>query len=222
MSATIGLLFGNKYEKSSVAGIFLDATISEDHSYTCKATQFPLENGSSITDHVINDPVKLSLSGIVSDSPISFLSAFNRSSDAFNRLVRIHELKEKITIVTGIKAYRNMIMTSFTVPRDTETGQALSFVFEFQQITIDTGTQLILNNNPFGYDTKPITREQVADSEKYEHIQNDPPLSLKDQASSGINIGIQNLKEIASPLIESLKSSLKSYKDAYNVNNTFY
>lgn len=222
MTATIGLLFGRKYVPSNIQGIFLDATVSEDHHYVSRATQFPLENGSVITDHVINDPDTLSLSGIVSDTPLSFLSPFNRSIDAYNRLVRIHDLKERVTVVTGIKIYENMIMTSLSVPRNVETGQSLNFVMEFQRILVDGAVQLNLNqNDPFNKAATRISREQVADSEKYPYLKDDPPLSLKDQASSGTDIGIQNLQAIPASTIPVITNALARFRGFYNVNNSF-
>ena len=213
MTATIGLLFGRKYVRSNVQGIFLDVTVSEDHHYVSRVTQFPIENGRIITDHVINEPETLSLTGIVSDSPLAILSSFNRSTDAFNRLIRIHELKERITVVTGIKVYENMIMTSLNVPRNVETGQSLSFVMEFQKVILDSTVQLNLNtNDPFNKAADKIPRDQVADSDKYPFIQNDPPLSLKDQAASGTDIGIQNLQPIAASILPNITNALSRFR----------
>lgn len=213
MTATIGLLFGRKYVRSDVAGVFLDATISEDHTYVSRVTQFPIENGRVITDHVINEPDTLSLTGIVSDSPLEILSPFNRSVDAFNRLIRIHELKERITVVTGIKVYDNMIMTSLSVPRNLESGQALTFVMEFQKVLLDSTVQLNLNaNDPFNKATDRIPREQVADASNYPFINGDPPLSLKDQASSGVDAGIQNLQPILPSVLPSILNELSRFR----------
>ncbi len=209
MTATIALLFGRKYYQSNIGGVFLDATISEEHEYNSRVTQFPVENGTVISDHIINDPIRLSISGIVSDSPIRFLSFFNRSTDAFNRLIRIHELKERITVVTGIKIYENMVMTSLNVPREVGTGQALNFSMEFQQILLASSVTLnLFQNNPFNQIENTIPRSQVADSEKYPVIQNDPPLSLKDQASSGVNIGVQNLQAIPPSMTPNILNNL--------------
>lgn len=212
MTATIGLLFGRKYVRSNIAGIFLDATLNEDHNYISRVTQFPIESGEIISDHIINEPETLSLSGIVSDSPLLFLSSFNRSTDAFNRLVRIHELKERITVVTGIKVYENMVMTSLSVPRNAESGQSLAFSMEFQKILLDSTVNLNLGaNDPFNKTADRIPRDQVADSNKYPIIQNDPPLSLKDQASSGTDIGIQNLQPIPASILPNIRNALSRF-----------
>lgn len=207
MSALIGLLFGRRNLQSNVGGVFLDATLAETHEYSSRVTEFPVENGTVISDYVINDPVKISITGIVSDSPIRFLSLFNRSSDAFNRLVRIHEQKEIITVVTGIKIYQNMVMTALSVPRDVDTGQSLSFAMDFQQIILDSTVRFTTNKNqPFNTIDNVIPRDQVADSSKYPYIQGDPPLSLKDQASSGIDIGIQSLQPVTPIIRDNINS----------------
>lgn len=51
--------------------IEFDAVVSEQHSQDAGPTMFPLEDGSSITDHVIVTPFELTLSGIISDSRLS-------------------------------------------------------------------------------------------------------------------------------------------------------
>jgi hypothetical protein len=55
--------------------IQIDATTGEDHEFSSKATIHPVEDGSSISDHVIKNPKTLSLTGIISDHPISISSA---------------------------------------------------------------------------------------------------------------------------------------------------
>lgn len=203
MTALIGLLTGKKYSRASVGAVFLDVTINEEHSYTSKATQFPIENGEFISDHVIKDPITLSLSGIVSDSPLSILALFNRSQDAFTRLVRIYDLKEKITVVTGLKIYENMIMTALKIPRNLETGESLNFNMEFQQIITDTTT--ILNiNEPFRQRESVILRDQVATNENIPIHQNDPKLTLKDQSQSPFNLGIQTLRVIPQNILRAI------------------
>lgn len=48
----------------------LDASIHEEHSRSSPATEFPVENGTDISDHVIIKPFKLTITGIISDTPI--------------------------------------------------------------------------------------------------------------------------------------------------------
>lgn len=193
----VSLLFGRKYAQTQVSNVFIDATVSEDHSYNNRVTNYPLENGSSISDHIITEPFTLNISGIVSDTPLNILSIFNRSVDSMNRLIRIVEQKEVITVVTGIKVYTDMVITSLNIPRNIQSGQSLTFNIEMQKLRRDNSTVVnIFPNNPFNKSDNVIPREIVADSQNYPFLQQDPPFSLKDQASSGVDAGIQSLLPI--------------------------
>lgn len=194
----LSLLFGKKYARTDVAGVVIDAVLSEDHFYNSRVTNYPVEDGRIISDHIINEPETLQITGVVSDTPLSFLAPFNRSINAFQRLVEIHNRKELITVVTGIKVYVNMAITSLQVPRNVQSGQSLTFTMDFQKVNLDSSIRFVENpNNPFNKQPDKIPREIVADADKYPFIQSDPPTSLKDQASSSIDAGIQDLAPIA-------------------------
>lgn len=51
--------------------IQIDVTSSEEHGFSSKVTEHPVEDGSVISDHLVKSPKRLSLTGIVSDDPIS-------------------------------------------------------------------------------------------------------------------------------------------------------
>jgi|WetSurMetagenome_2_1015567.scaffolds.fasta_scaffold297749_2 hypothetical protein len=50
--------------------IQLDASIKEDHTRESSPTEFPIENGNTVSDHVILKPFNLSITGIITDTPI--------------------------------------------------------------------------------------------------------------------------------------------------------
>jgi hypothetical protein len=198
----LSLLFGKKYAQSNVGGVTLDATISEEHHYTARVTSYPIEDGRIISDHIVNEPETIQITGVVTDTPLSILSFFNRSIDAFNRLIQIHQNKEIITVVTGIKVYTNMVMTSLQIPRSVQTGQSLTFVIDLQRVYLDLSVPSSLNpNDPFTRTSTNLPRELIADASKYPYIQFDPPTSLKDQASSAINAGIQDLVPVPNKIL---------------------
>jgi hypothetical protein len=201
----LSILFGKKYAQSNIGGVVLDATLSEDHTYNSRVTSYPIENGKIISDHIINDPETVQITGIVTDTPLSILSSFNRSISAFNRLIQIHNNRERVTVVTGIKVYTNMVMTSLQVPRNVQTGQSLTFVIELQKVLLDSTVKLALDpNDPFNKGTDKILREQVSEANKYPFYESDPNSSFKDQASSSVNVGIQDLIPIPSQIIPNI------------------
>lgn len=190
----LATLFGKRYEKGRVGVVDLDVTLSENHTFNSRATNFPVETGGDVTDHIINDPDILTLSGIVSDTPLNIFSFFTRSIDAFNRLVDLHERRVPVTVVTGLKVYQNMVMTTLDVPRTITTGQSLTFNITLQNIRFDSTAQLIRNTSTiFGGIQSNIPRDQVNPNTNYPIIQYDPADSLKDQSSNGIDTGIQQL-----------------------------
>jgi hypothetical protein len=177
-----------------VGTIDLDVTITEQHRYNSRVTNYPVEDGTIVSDHIINEPDTLTLQALVTDTPLSILSLPNRSVDVFNRLIEIQQKRELITVITGLKIYDSMAITSLDVPRNLTTGQSLTFTIELQKVTLDTSVRVQLNNgNAFGGPQSSISRDQVAPDSIFPLLARDPAGSLKDQASSGINAGLQSL-----------------------------
>lgn len=52
----------------------LDCSVKETHSRSSPPTEFEIENGQTISDHIIVKPFSLKLTGLITDSPISLLS----------------------------------------------------------------------------------------------------------------------------------------------------
>lgn len=55
---------------SELSSMVLDATLKEVFTATAEPTQHPIEKGADITDHVIVKPNGLSISGIISETPL--------------------------------------------------------------------------------------------------------------------------------------------------------
>lgn len=209
----LSLIFGRKYARSQVGTVLLDAVLSEEHNFRARVTNYPIENGTFVSDHVIKDPFTLTISGIVSDTPLNIFTLGFRSDAAFQRLIDIYERRERISVVTGIRTYVDMIITSLNVPRDLSTGQSLTFNIELQKVILDTSVRLFLGNqnDPFDRPNNVIPREQVANADKYPFVQADPVTSLKDQASSSQDIGIQQLLIIPPEILTNVPNFSTTY-----------
>ena len=66
------LLFKRK-STGKLGNLVLDATISERQSFRNEVTSFPIENGSSIADHIIHSPEEFEIEGVVTNTPIQRL-----------------------------------------------------------------------------------------------------------------------------------------------------
>jgi len=51
--------------KRSIAGVQLDAMISEAHDNSVRLTKHPIEKGADITDHAVVEPKRITLNGVV-------------------------------------------------------------------------------------------------------------------------------------------------------------
>jgi hypothetical protein len=144
----IGLFFGGQRFQTSFGNAFgnieLDATLDESHEWQADATMNPVEIGSPVTDHVIEMPDKLRISGVVTDAPIytsaNLSGLFNvtptqtRTQPVFDFLYQLIKLREPMTVYTKYRNYDNMVLTSVVIPRNAAQGEAIEFNAEFVNI----------------------------------------------------------------------------------------
>lgn len=103
--------------KNKVEMLTLDAVLSERYEATSEVTRYPVENGSTISDQIYNSPIRLSIDGAVSSYHLT--DGIDTSpSSAFDYLEKLREKRDLITIVTGLKTYREMAIESLNVTRD--------------------------------------------------------------------------------------------------------
>lgn len=50
--------------------LMFDAVLSESHDLSSTPTTFPLEDGSVISDHIVQNPIMLTMTGVISDTPL--------------------------------------------------------------------------------------------------------------------------------------------------------
>jgi hypothetical protein len=138
---TTGIFFSGSAFKTKFGNDFgnveLDANLDESHDWAAEATQNPLEFGSPISDHVIEQADKLTLQCFVSDNPIGAgLSKTTgiRLQEVFDLLYFLIKKKETVTVYTRYKIYLDMVLTSISIPRNASIGEALEFTCNFLNI----------------------------------------------------------------------------------------
>ena len=179
MAGTVALIFGG-LPVGKIGELLLDATLTETHSYKNQVSQFPVETGIDINDNIKLDPDTVSLTGVVSNSPVSVQfsdvtdivrkrngateakrisreGTATRVETAQDILLAISGRKingedqepQLVTIVTGLRVYTNMAMTSLEITRTGTTGQSLPFTAQFLRIqVVDTETITIPKPQP--------------------------------------------------------------------------
>lgn len=138
-----------QFQKQSLV---FDACLSENHSASSTITSHPVESGANVTDHVHNNPDVVTITGLVTNTPIrfpeglpavpvgqSFANLVNDvsndlSKNAYDKLLALKNNKSLIKIATTLRTYENMLIESFEVSRDKETADALAFTMRLQQV----------------------------------------------------------------------------------------
>lgn len=136
MSSFISLLFGQQKVQigQGVGGDFLpagaiefDAAIEEDHEAEVDVTKFPVEEGADVTDHLRPRPERITIQGIVSNTPLTLLSVeAARDITAYGKLKEIKDTGQLVSIVTSLRQYANMAIENFKVKRNASNGDNMN------------------------------------------------------------------------------------------------
>lgn len=122
--------------RNHIDTLVLDASLSEVHDSDADVTEFPVEQGSDITDNIRLKPKGLQVEALISDFHLSNEGRSQASSggpsssqrplkghagDAKTTLAKLEDFQLKGTLIdveTGLKSYRNMVIKSIRTPRD--------------------------------------------------------------------------------------------------------
>lgn len=133
--AFLSLLFGLGGAQSMIGSLPLDALLIEDTELSANISQYPVEDGTVISDHITREPERLALSGVVTAAGIIMFGAGGRSKliAAKEALRQIHKERIPVTIVTGMDVYTNYGMSNAKISRTNE-GEKITLDCEFQKI----------------------------------------------------------------------------------------
>jgi len=146
----------------SIDGIQIDGILKESTTVSVRTTSNPVESGRDITDHVIINPIKLVLEGVISDAQLgaagianitntiggvfdqsgifgsSTIGGQTRSQQLYGELVTKLQQRQLLTITTKLKEYDNLVFESISVDQDKDTSQSVFFTATFAEVLIVT------------------------------------------------------------------------------------
>jgi hypothetical protein len=133
-----------------IQNIEIDAFIVETASASATVTTNPVEKGADISDHIIINPITITVQGIVSNASSSLIrtiTSFNtvtdktRNQTTWDSLLELHASRKLFTLAQNLKAYDDVALTALNTVQDKNTSNALVFNATFTQINIvGTGT----------------------------------------------------------------------------------
>jgi len=144
------ITFNYPIAPKSIGGFVIDAFIREAYSFKNSVTDIPIEEGSNISDHVIEEPLEIQITGFIgkteftvwegplpeTQADIEVPDPKARIRDAHFELLRLKSAKQPVDVVTGLDTYPNMVIISYDIDRSAETGADLPFEMSLKQIKI--------------------------------------------------------------------------------------
>lgn len=134
----------------SIWGIEFDALIDETKSMTSTIPEYPVENGFSVSDTIINDPITVSMTLYLSNTPVTWLYRHGSSNDRVNQVCKLIEQKwfsKQLTkIVTSDTTYTNMGLTSISIKKSLDIGYAREISISAKQVTVTKRTTVNVPN----------------------------------------------------------------------------
>jgi hypothetical protein len=149
----VSLLY--KRQAAKIGTLELDAALTETHSADVEVTEYPVEQGANVADHRRVKPISITLECIISNTPMPKDGDPNatvsyrghtwqsrskgqpgRAELAYEELLDLKNSAELLTVVTSLKTYDNMTITSVSVPRDEDTVHALRFTVTLREIRV--------------------------------------------------------------------------------------
>lgn len=138
----------------AIDGYLVDVFVSESPDLPAEITDYPVEEGSDVSDNIRNLPVQLRVEGVISDTPIGILAELREglpANEAYELLKEIRESRRLVTVETSRDVYKNMALENLSLSDTAETGDALQFSATFKQvITVSNNREVLRTLEPRG------------------------------------------------------------------------
>jgi hypothetical protein len=115
--------------RRSIGPFNATVTLEEIASDDLEITQHPVQQGATITDHAYLKPATVSVK-------IMFNAADAPLAETYAKLRQLQASREPFDVVTGKRAYKNMLFKSLGQTNDAQTENVLSISAELQEIFI--------------------------------------------------------------------------------------
>lgn len=116
--------------RRSIATFDMMVVLSESATDTLEITRHPVQDGSSITDHAFVQPKTLEMEIVFANTDARTLK------ETYQKLIELQASAVPFDVVTGKRAYKNMLISSISNTTDADTENVLSLGLSLQEIRI--------------------------------------------------------------------------------------
>lgn len=133
---------GFKLPGEEAIGLEMDVVFREGISLSSVVTRNGVEDRGFVSDHVTDNPERVTLDGFITRTPIDPLRILTGATlgdpvaDAYELLRKLHADKEPLAYVSGLDVHEDMVLVGLDFPRDRQTGRALMFTATLEKVHI--------------------------------------------------------------------------------------
>jgi hypothetical protein len=131
---------GKARKPVTINGIAFDALLDEDRAYEAESPDYPVEDGFAVEDTIILKPMMLSMTLLISDTPVTWKSKGHGgrgwADGIVQRLESLYFSKALCTIVTSDKTYKNYAIQSISISKSAEVGYSRQIPITFKEIRV--------------------------------------------------------------------------------------
>jgi hypothetical protein len=157
------LNFTYQAEAKSIGGFEIDAFFVESYNFSNRMTNLTVEEGSNISDHVVEEPDTIDLEAFIGATKFETFTGEiptdlseveipddpkSRIRQAYHELLRMKRARQPLDVVTGLDTFTNMVIISLNISRDVETGADLPFSMSLQKIETVKSEETQINASP--------------------------------------------------------------------------
>ena len=125
-------------QPATIGDLKVDVILEREVTYDSEVTEYPVEDGFPISDHVTRKPLKLTMTVICTPTPVQWFKELGASPSRMNEVVEaiaeIYKKAEPITITTPDAIYTDMIMLHAPLPRNVENGYCYRMQLDFVHV----------------------------------------------------------------------------------------
>ncbi len=122
----------------SINGIEFDALISESRTLTSEVPEYAVESGFSVSDNISIKPMVIEITANLTNTPVTWLDSHGtgRVDAVVAQLENLYFSRQLVTVATSTDTYKNMAITTLSVPKDTENMTSRDIRMTLKEVTI--------------------------------------------------------------------------------------
>jgi hypothetical protein len=125
-------------EPAKIGDLQVDVVLWKEVTLDSEVSEYPVEDGFPVADHVTRKPMTLSMEVICTPTPVQWFETLganqNRLGEVTAALLKIYNEANPITVTTPDAIYKEMVMTHAPLPRRVEDGLCYKMQIDFMHV----------------------------------------------------------------------------------------